>query len=204
MFKIISESSVASGIRRIEAVTAKQAYEVIQEQKDKLKELAQTFGAGQEDLSERIDALLIKIKQLDKRLENSRLENFKSRIAEIIADASEISNIKIIIEEIKNADMKLLRLMSDLLRQKAESCVVVLGSVWEEKVLIVCGLSADLRSQGLDATKIIRPIASDVQGSGGGRADFAQAGGRNAQGLKEALLRAQEAIKKELKDNESN
>jgi alanyl-tRNA synthetase len=204
MFKIISESSVASGIRRIEAVTAKQAYEVIQQQKGNLKELAQTFGAGQEDLPERIDALLIKIKQLDKRLENSRLKNFKSRIDRIIGDCEKVAEVKIIVQKIKSTDMKLLRLMVDLLKQKARPCVVVLGSVWQAKVLIVCGLSSELCSQGLDATKIIRAIASDVQGSGGGRADFAQAGGRNVQGLKKALLRAQETIKKELKDNEGN
>jgi alanyl-tRNA synthetase len=197
LFRIVSETSVASGVRRIEAVTAKQAQQFLQKEEERLRELVQTFGAREEDLPERIDELLQKIKELNRRLDKSRLENFKSKIDEIIAAAHKTDGIRIIAQEIKNADIKLLRLMTDILRQKVSRSVVILGSAGEEKALIVCALSADLRFQGLDAAKIIRTIALDVGGTGGGRADFAQAGGGNPKGLKTALMKAREIVKKE-------
>jgi alanyl-tRNA synthetase len=198
LFKIINETSVASGVRRIEAVTAKQAQQFLQKEQERLKELVQMFGTREEDLPEHIDKLLQKIKTLNRRLDKSRLENFKSKIGEIIAAAYKADGIRIIAQEIKNADMKLLRLMTDILRQKVSRSVVILGSAGEEKALIVCALSADLRFQGLDAAKIVRTIALDVGGTGGGRADFAQAGGGNPKGLKTALMKAREIVKKEL------
>ncbi len=204
LFKIIGESSVASGIRRIEATTAAKARELLKEEKNQLMEFAQTFGGSQEELPRRIEGLLGKVKKLERRLEALRLQNFKSKVAKIVADAREIKGVKIIAQEIKSADMKLLRLMADLLKQKASPCAVVLASVWEQRALMVCALTAQLRPRGLDAANIIRAIALDVDGSGGGRADFAQAGGSGVRGLKKALMKAQGIIEKELKDNEGN
>ena len=199
MFKIIGESSVASGIRRIEAATGRKALSVLRYEENQRKELAQAFAGSPQDLPKRIEELLCKMKELNRRLDKSRLDNFKSRIDEILAQAREISGTKVIIRRIKSVDIRLLRLMSDLLGQKVRSSIVVLGSVWEEKVFIVCAITKELCSQGLNAARIIRTIAQDVQGSGGGRADFAQAGGRNPEGLDRALVKAQELVNKELK-----
>ncbi|MBU3933204.1 MAG: alanine--tRNA ligase [Candidatus Omnitrophica bacterium] len=198
-FKIVGESSVASGIRRIEAHSGRKALESLEQEKNQLNEFMQTFGVAQDELPGRIEGLLRRIKELNKKLENSRLENFKSSIDRIIACARQTRGIKIIVQQIKSADMGLLRLMADLLRQKASPSVVVLGSaVAKEKVFIVCALTDELRSRGLDAAKIIRTIALDVGGSGGGRADFAQAGGKDPSGLERALVKAENIIKQEL------
>ena len=199
MFKILSESSVASGIRRIEAVTAKKAEEVMEQKTRQLKEFAKTFASSQENLPEYIEGLLQKIKEFNRRLDKTRIDNFKSEADKIISNAQQISGVKVIAEEIKSADMNLLRLMADLLKQKAGPSVVALASVWEGKVLMICALTSEVSSRGLDAVKIIRPAASFVEGSGGGRADFAQAGGEKLKGLKEALMKIKEIVGEELK-----
>lgn len=205
MFKIISESSVASGIRRIEALTARAAQGFLKEQAGQVKELARTIGCIEDKLPEFVEGLSHRLKKLDKRLENQRLNSFKTRIDKIISDAPEVSGIRVIAQEIRDADMKFLRLIADLLRQKVTPSVVVLASVVaEEKVLVICALTSDLPPQGLDAVRIICPIASDVGGSGGGRADFAQAGGREPSGLKRGLRKLEEIVREELKHSEGN
>ena len=195
VFKIVSESSVASGIRRIEAVTAGEAVKLTKETEVQLKQLSRAFGGGKEELPERMEKIGERLKQIDRILDNVRLKKFKSEIDGIVAGAKQIGEVKIILQEVKSADMRLLRLMSDLLRQKVSPSVVVLASIAaKDKALIVCALTAQLRAQGLDAAKIIRALAKEVDGSGGGRADFAQAGGREAEGLKKALIRVEEII----------
>lgn len=199
MFKIVSEGSVASGIRRIEAVTAKEAQGLLKQQKSQFKQFAQTFGTSEDELPQHVELAVQRLKGLSKRLDNFRLKDFKSRVEQIVAQAPEIAGVKIIVQEVRSAQMKLLRSMADLLRQKASSSVVVLGSaVAGEHVFLVCTLTSQPRTQGLDAARIIRTIAADVNGSGGGRADFSQAGGRNPQGLKKALMKAEAIVKKEL------
>lgn len=196
-FKITNESSVASGVRRIEAITSAAAAEFLQQRDEELVRLAEEFSVAQDKLPESIDRLLGRIRVLDKKLEKSRLDSFKSNIDNMISQAEETRGVKIIVRQIKSADTKLLRLMTDLLKQKAPHAAVVLGSVvGAEKVFIVCSLGRQVRK--LDAAKLIRPIAKEVGGSGGGRADFAQAGGKNPSGLNKALTRAQEIIRKEL------
>jgi alanyl-tRNA synthetase len=198
-FKIVSESSVASGIRRIEAVTGKSARGLIQDQESKLSELTRTFGAAKEELPLRLQEVLGQLKQIDRRLDKARLERFKSDINRIIASARQTAKAKVITEEIKSADMRLLRLMADLLRQKVKPSVVVLASVWEQKVCLVCALTKELKAQGLEAARIIRVIAKEVDGTGGGRTDFAQAGGPKKEAIKKALKKAEEIVKEELK-----
>ena len=199
IFKIRGESSVASGIRRIEAVTGRGAQDALRKQQNQIQEFVQLFGTSADELPERIEELLGRIKDLNKSLERSRLKNFKSTVDKMIAGSEEISDVKIIAEEVKSADMKLLRLMADLIRQKASLSIVVLASVWERKVIMICALSQDLRARGLDATRIIRRVAEDIGGAGGGRADFAQAGGIKIQGLNKALMKVEKIVREELK-----
>ncbi|MBN2097387.1 MAG: alanine--tRNA ligase [Candidatus Omnitrophica bacterium] len=199
MFKIIAESSIASGIRRIEATAGKRAEDVITQEQDELDQAAQSLGCPAEDLSECVDKSLRRLKGLTKRLEHSRLENFKSGIDDVIASAFEVKGVKVITQEVKSADAVLLRMMADMLKQKLSPCVVVLAATWEGRALLVCGLSPELKARGLDAAKIIRQLAEAVGGSGGGRADFAQAGGNNLQGISRALSRVEQIINQELK-----
>ncbi|NQS99839.1 MAG: alanine--tRNA ligase, partial [Candidatus Omnitrophica bacterium] len=198
-FKIVSESSVASGIRRIEAVTKEKVQELFTQEQGQLDQLAQLFGVERLELPERTEQLLVLIKGLEQKLDQFRMANFKSRIDEIIKTAKPVGELQVITQEIKSAEMKLLRLMADLLRKEKPDALIVLGAVWEERPQLVCALGAKPSEQGLDAVKIIRAIAGEVEGSGGGRADFAQAGGRKAGGLKKALIKAEEIIREEVK-----
>lgn len=197
LFKILSESSVASGIRRIEAVTGASAAQLQANEKDELRQFESTFGASSDKLEQRIEGLLRTVKELEKRLQQSRVEDFKVRVDQIIKAAGRFADTSVIVLKVAPVEMPLLRLMSDIVRQKAKPAVIVLGSVWEEKAQIICVVTADI-AQKVDAARIIRAISSEVDGSGGGRADFAQAGGRNIQGLDQALAKAEELIKKEL------
>ncbi|MBN3038874.1 MAG: alanine--tRNA ligase [Candidatus Omnitrophica bacterium] len=198
LFKIVHESSVASGIRRIEAVTAKAALGLLKKQEEELEQYTRNFQAAPDKLPQRIEELLRSVKELNRRLDKSRLENFKKRIEQIVKDALQIMDATVVTLQVGSADMRLLRSMSDLLREKVRPSVVILGSVWEDKVQIICAVTKELCAKGLDAARIIRTIAKEVDGSGGGRADFAQAGGRNPRGLNKALGLAQDIVKKEL------
>ncbi|MFC1699320.1 alanine--tRNA ligase [Candidatus Omnitrophota bacterium] len=198
-FKIVSESSVASGIRRIEAVTGDQVEQLLGQQKQQLDQFGRVFGAQTDQLPEQIEQLLLKIKELERRLERSRIENFKSRIEQIVSGAQRLNGVELITQKVQSADMKLLRSMTDLLKQKSKNSLIVLGSVWEEKPILVCAVDNNLRSLGLDAAKIIKQIAKDVEGTGGGRADFAQAGGRKVSGLDQALAKVKQIVQEELK-----
>lgn len=186
-------------IRRIEAVSGRRAEDALRKQQNQIQEFVQLFGTSADELPERIEELLGRIKDLNKSLERSRLKNFNSTVDKMIAGSEEISDVKIIAEEVKSADMKLLRLMADLIRQKAPLSIVVLASVWERKVIMICALSQDLRARGLDAIKIIRRVAEDIGGAGGGRVDFAQAGGTKIQGLNKALMKVGKIVREELK-----
>lgn len=198
-FKIISESSVASGIRRIEAVTACHAREALEQNAHQRKELIRMFGArGWDELLVFVKQIEERLKSIDKKLQCFRVENFKANIDEIVAQALQISGVKVIVKEIESADMFLLRQMLDLFRQKTESSVIVLASVWEEKALIVCTVGQRCAGR-IDAARIVRAVAQEVDGSGGGRRDFAQAGGKSPQGVPRALAMAKELIQKELK-----
>ncbi|MFH1245512.1 MAG: alanine--tRNA ligase [Candidatus Omnitrophota bacterium] len=198
-FKIISESSVASGIRRIEAITARHAQEALEQNAYQRQELIRMFGtSGWDELLVSVKRNEESLKSIDKKLQYFRLENFKANIDNIVAQALQISGVKVIVKEIESADMFLLRQMLDLFRQKTESSVIVLASVWEEKALIVCTVGRQCAGR-IDAAGIVRAVAQEVDGSGGGRSDFAQAGGKKPQGVPRALAMAQELIQKELK-----
>ena len=198
-FKIISESSLASGVRRIEAVTGRKARKIREKDLKQLSALSREFGKEQKGLPAHLEQLAERLKSLDKGLERARVHDFKTGIDTILAGAQQVGRTKIIIRREKSAQMQLLRLMADLLRQKAASAVIVLASAGSEKVFMVCAVTKDLCAGNVNAAKIIRTLAALVQGSGGGRPDFAQAGGKNPRGLKKALEKAEEIISKELK-----
>jgi len=193
-FKIVGESSVASGIRRIEAVTAGVAEDMVKEHKSQLQEFAKDFNALEDDLPDKVDEYLRKIKEFNRRLDKTRIDTFKSRADEIIESAEEISGIKIITQEVKGAQIEMLRLMSDILRQKAKKAVVVLASASMDKVLMICALTDNVCSKNLDAGKIICILAKEISGSGGGKASFAQAGGTNPDGINKAFKMVKEII----------
>jgi len=167
LFKITRESSVAAGVRRIEALTARRAREWLEEsEKQKLK-------------SEE----LLKEKEREKKREKERLKKAEVGIDALLEKARDIKGVKIIIEEVENANMGILRSLSDTIKAKTKSAFIFLGSREGHRVNIVLTGTEDLVSNGLNASEMIKSAAKIVNGAGGGRADFAQAGGRDPSGL---------------------
>ncbi|MFH1355216.1 MAG: alanine--tRNA ligase [Candidatus Omnitrophota bacterium] len=182
LFKIVRERSIASGVRRIEAATGKYAYKVIEE---KQKE------AENKELVERT-------KILEKSKQTQRMDALINSIDDWINQAEDINGTKIITRQVDSLDINFLRKSVDLIKQKTDNSVIALGSQSGNRALLVVGITANLMKNGLDATNLIKEIAKILGGSGGGRKDFAQAGGKNPEKLPEAFAELRSIIQKKL------
>lgn len=187
LFKIISESSVASGIRRIEAVTGDTALKLVKEEGNIINDVAGLLNVGKDKITIELEKRLSRIKELEKQLNSQKANVVRSSVDEFIQAAVTIGDIKLIAKVIPEADMAALRSSVDLIKQKSPGLVVALASSGNGRALLVVGLTADLVEKGLDASLLMGKIASFIGGSGGGRKDFAQAGGNNPAGLDAAF-----------------
>jgi len=187
LFKIISEGSVASGIRRIEAVTGEFAYKAAKEEENILLGVASFLNVPVEKIAQELQKKLAQVKELEKRLNQQKIESAKSSLETMLQEARIINDIKVITRVIENADMDLLRKTVDLIKQKTDNAVIALGATNDNRALLVLGLTPDLCQKGLDASKLILDLSSVIGGSGGGRKDFAQAGGNKPENLKAAF-----------------
>ncbi|MGA2775044.1 MAG: alanine--tRNA ligase [Candidatus Omnitrophota bacterium] len=187
LFKIIHEGSVSSGVRRIEAVTGAFAYKAVKEEEGMISELGAILNTPKDKIVQEVEKRSVRLKELEKELNMRRMELLKDSCDELVANAEIVNGTKVILKVFEGLDMNLLRKNVDLLKEKAISSVVGLGSSIEGRALLVVGVTPDLCAKGLDATKLIRSISGLIGGSGGGRSDFAQAGGNNPGNLKQAL-----------------
>ncbi|MDD4953646.1 MAG: alanine--tRNA ligase [Candidatus Omnitrophica bacterium] len=187
LFKITQEGSVASGVRRIEAVTGTFAYRVIKDHDQILSEVQEFLNVPAQMIPQEIEKRSRQLKELEKRLSSQRMDSIKSSLDGLLQQAEVISGVKVITSLIECADMDILRKNVDLIKEKADNAVIALGSKKDGKAFLVMGLTPDLLQRGLDAGKLIRQVAGIVGGSGGGRSDFAQAGGDKPQELGKAF-----------------
>ena len=186
-FKILTEGSVASGVRRIEAVTGKEALKTIHQTEERQKALGELLKVGPEELVPRIEKLLGQQKELERtiaRMNKSLLTG--GGLETILASTKVIQGVKVLSSPVSLTEAKELRDMADSLRDRLGSGIVVLGGIKEDKVLLVTMVSKDL-TQKFQAGKIIKRIAKALGGDGGGRPDMAQAGG-NRPDLLESIL----------------
>jgi alanyl-tRNA synthetase len=186
IFKIVVEQSAAAGVRRIEAITGAAALADYQRAQQLLREISARMGVNEENLAAAIERSEQTQKQLEKQLEAMKRKGALSKLDELAAQARTIKGVKVISAELEGVDREAMRQLVDSLRQKLGSGVVVLGTVEDGKVALLAGVTKDLTSK-LHAGKIIQAIAKDVGGSGGGRPDLAEAGGKDTPGLKRAL-----------------
>ena len=191
MVKILSESSIAAGVRRIEALTGEAAYQYQQESEEILSELGSLLkvgGANKRLLIDRVQKLLQDNRDLERQIEQFRREFARSQIGDLVEKAQVVDGVKVISTVLENVDRNELRAIVDNLKNKLGSGVVVLGSVTDSKPALITGVTPDLiDSKGLKAGDIIKDVAKIICGSGGGRPDLAQAGGREAAKLQEAI-----------------
>ncbi len=186
IFKIVTESSVAAGVRRIEAISGVRGLEEYQRAADSLRALAATLNASPDELEAAAQKLLEGRRELEKRLGAVQKKSAQGSADELIAQARDVKGVRIVCARVADMNREALRGLVDTLRQKLGSGVVVLGMVEGEKVALICGVTKDLTAK-VNAGKVIQAIAKEVGGSGGGRPDLAEAGGKDTAGLNMAL-----------------
>jgi alanyl-tRNA synthetase len=187
VLKIVSEESVAAGVRRIEAVTGIGALEHFQNQAHILRQLASQLNVGEDGILAQVEKLSQTAKHLEKELEAQKRKGALSQIDELVSQVQTVKGVKLIAAEVANVDREGLRQLVDSLRQKLGSGVVALGMPEDGKVALIAGVTKDLTAK-VHAGKLIQALAKLVGGSGGGRPDLAEAGGKDTAALKSALL----------------
>ena len=197
LFKITGESGVAAGVRRVEALTGRGAYEWVVHTDEVLRDIAAMLRGSREDVDEKVHELVERSRRLEKEVQQLKSKLASGHGGDLSASAKDVSGVKVLAAEIGGADVRSLRDAMDGLKSKLGSSVIVLGSVQEGKVLLVAGVSADLVAR-IKAGEIAGLVAAKVGGRGGGRADFAQAGGTQPENLASALAGVESLVRSRL------
>lgn len=186
MFKITSQSSVAAGVRRVEATSGLGALHFFQNQESTLNQISSVLKASPQDVSAKVSQLLDQIKQLEKDLSQAKSKLAAAQGSDLTAQAIEIGGIKVLAANLEGVDPKALRETMDQLKNKLGSAVILLATVVDGKVQLAAGVTADLVNQ-VKAGELVNFVAMQVGGKGGGRADMAMAGGTDPANLAKAL-----------------
>jgi len=194
LFKIVSESGIGSGTRRIEAVTGKQAYVYLEEQLQRMKRAAELLKASPAELVERVEALQGQFKELQRENESLRGKLGHLQAQELVNRKVDVQGVNVVAAAVPATDMEGLRAIADDVKEAIKSGVVLLGSVTNGKVQLVAMVTPDLVKRGLHAGNIVKEAARRCGGGGGGRPDMAQAGGKDPAKLQEALKAAEEMV----------
>jgi alanyl-tRNA synthetase len=186
LFKIVSEGSVAAGTRRIEAVTGEGVLKQLRQASETLALLAGSLRAKPDELLPAVEKLTESEKKLRKELEAQQMKRAASQAGDLAKEAQEVKGVRVVAARVEVTDRSAMRQMVDDLRAKLQSGVIVLGSVADGKVSLIAAVTKDLTNR-LDAGKIVKQAAVLVEGSGGGRKDLAEAGGKNPAKLDESI-----------------
>jgi alanyl-tRNA synthetase len=199
VFKIVSETGISSGVRRIEAVAGPAVLDYLNVRDKVVRELSDRFKVKPEELPDRITGLQNELKATQKQLDAFKQELALAKSDQLLAKAESVGEFKILVAQLEDVDADGLKTVAERLQQKLGESAVVLGSVPEaDKVSLVAAFSKGVNTKGLQAGKFIGGIAKLCGGGGGGRPNFAQAGGRDASKLAEALESAQQQLQSEL------
>jgi alanyl-tRNA synthetase len=197
LFKIVQESGIAAGVRRIEAVTGARALQLVQEEEETLRRLAALVKSDRGQLEARLKKLVEQQRELEREVETLSARLHAGRSQELLAQVREIAGVKFLAAQLEGLDGKGLREFSDQLRDRLPSGVMVLGSVLDGKANLLVAVSKDLLDR-LSAGELIKPLAARVGGKGGGRPELAQAGGPDPAGLAAALTAVTGLLEKSL------
>ena len=197
-FKILSENGVAAGVRRIEAVTGKEALKHYQAQEDEIKEICRLVKSTPDKLLARLEQLLAEQKETAKELEKLKAKMAGGAADEMLNSKVEIGGVAVLAAEVKDMDGNALRTMGDQLKQKLGSGVVVLASGKDGKVNLMAMATDDVVKKGVHAGNIIKAAAAVCGGGGGGRPNMAQAGGKDASKIADALEKAKAVVAEQL------
>ncbi|MHC1728519.1 MAG: alanine--tRNA ligase [Syntrophobacteraceae bacterium] len=193
LFIIVQETSIAAGVRRIEALAGRHALEYLNQQRQVLNRAASVLKVTSLDVADRIEKILTQDRHLEKELEALKASLAGRRTADLFEKTEEIGGVRVLVTQIEADNPKILREMSDKFKDKFARGVAVFGAVSGEKVFLLAGVSPELTAR-LHAGNLIKEIVKEVGGSGGGRPDMAQAGGNKPENLKDALELARRLI----------
>ncbi|KWX79215.1 alanine--tRNA ligase [Paenibacillus riograndensis] len=195
IFKLVSESGIGSGVRRIEAVTGRYAYQFTESQLDLLKQSAGLLKSSLNDVPKRIEALHAQVRELSRENESLQSKLSATFAAELTSSVKTVgSGTQLLAVAVQAGNMDALRSTADELKSKLPDAVLVLGAAMDDKVNFVVSVPQNLVQKGFHAGKLVKEIAAVCGGGGGGRPDMAQAGGKDASKLGEALVKAEELV----------
>ena len=186
LFRIISESGTAAGVRRIEAVTGEGAIATVHADSDRLNEVAHLLKGDSNNLADKVRSVLERTRQLEKELQQLKEQAAAQESANLSSKAIDVNGVKLLVSELSGVEPKMLRTMVDDLKNQLGSTIIVLATVVEGKVSLIAGVSKDVTDR-VKAGELIGMVAQQVGGKGGGRPDMAQAGGTDAAALPAAL-----------------
>ncbi|WP_266351888.1 alanine--tRNA ligase [Escherichia coli] len=186
LFRIISESGTAAGVRRIEAVTGEGAITTVHADSDRLSEVAHLLKGDSNNLADKVRSVLERTRQLEKELQQLKEQAAAQESANLSSKAIDVNGVKLLVSELSGVEPKMLRTMVDDLKNQLGSTIIVLATVAEGKVSLIAGVSKDVTDR-VKAGELIGMVAQQVGGKGGGRPDMAQAGGTDTAALPAAL-----------------
>ena len=198
-FKIISETGVAAGVRRIEALTSEGLMKYYDELEEKLKNAANLLKATPDNLADKITHLMSENKALHSEVESLKSRMAQDAVGDVMDQVKEVKGVKLLAAEVDGVDMNGLRDLGDQLKEKLGDGVVVLASANEGKVSLMATATEGAMKKGAHAGNLVKGIAGCVGGGGGGRPNMAQAGGKNPAGIKDALEKAAEVLEGQIK-----
>ncbi|MGB2768481.1 MAG: DHHA1 domain-containing protein, partial [Candidatus Zixiibacteriota bacterium] len=200
LFKIVSETAIAAGMRRIEAVTGEGSYQLVKRQKDLLDDLALVLKTPEENLRERVESLVKTGKQLEKKVKEAQKESAKNRIEKLAECSVKVDGISVIAHQMEAETRDDLLELADTIREKLKVTVGVLAAILDEKIAFVAVVTDDLiKSRNIKAGQVVKEIAKIAGGTGGGKPHLAQGGGGDVGKLKKALDSLPEIVKKMVK-----
>jgi len=176
IFKILAESAIAQGIRRIEATTGRHALTLIHDMEDQLEKISKIIKAPKDEAIAKLEAQMNKIKDLERDLSQAKLDGIKASVNGIVGQAKHIGTISYIASGFSKMDIEILRKITDMIKQKAKSAVIALGAQNDNDSFIIVYVTDDLVAKNIKANDIIASVANEIKGSGGGRPQMAQAG----------------------------
>jgi alanyl-tRNA synthetase len=199
MFKILSESGIAAGVRRIEGITGEKVYEHMKEEEKLINEISEKLKVFPKESPKKIEALMSQLKETERELSILKSKLASGSLDEVIANAKEVKGVKCIVHSFDNMSSDDLRNLGDKLRDKYLSCVVILTTIEGDKVSVLGMASKQAVAQGAHAGNIIKEVTKLAGGSGGGRPDMAQGGIKDKSKLQEALNLVESILQGQLK-----
>ena len=197
-FKIISESGIAAGVRRIEAISSDGVFAFYRDEEALLNEAASRLRATPQEVPERIAHLMTELKKANAEIESLKAQAAQAAMGDASSDAEEVGGVKVYVRALKDVDMIEMRNLGDSLKEKLGDSIIVLASAAAGKVSLMATATEGAIKLGAHAGNLVKAAAPLVGGGGGGRPNMAQAGGKNPAGIEEALKTALEAAKKQL------